>query len=253
MSIVTDNPITPIEQITTLSSLDQIIETILVDDKKGSINVEKTIFESNAVKSINHKIDYTLKSTRLIIKYDDNFKKNIIISDIDSETIMNDKKICECVTRNTNNIISKELLKLKSTTITKCKFFTKSFIDKIFNIHSKDSILEKIKEISHNKSWIIISKAIYDSLIKEQIIDGSELKDLITNVGSIFNCHVYVNPDQKESRIYFGNYNSLTLIVKKQLSMDEINTHSTTYPKGTCMEVNYLLIENEPLCCLELY
>ena len=139
MSTLTDNPITLVEQITTLSSLDQIIETILVDEKKGTIDVEKTIFESNSVKSINHKIDYTLKSTRLIIKYDENFKKNIIISDIDSETIMNDKKICECVTRNTNNIISKELFRLKSTIITKCKFFTKSFFDKIFIVFNNQS------------------------------------------------------------------------------------------------------------------
>jgi len=61
-----------------------------------------------------------------------------------------------------------------------------------------------------------------------------------------------VNPDQTDSKIYFGNYESLTLVINKNLETKEIKTNSTTYTKGISMEVNYLLIENTPITVLEV-
>ena len=55
-----------------------------------------------------------------------------------------------------------------------------------------------------------------------------------------------------ESKIYFGNYESLTLIVDKNIDTKEIKTNSTTYTKGVSIEVNYLLIENSPITVLEV-
>ena len=83
MDTILDNQ-TFIEQVTSLSSLDQIIETIIVDTNEGSISVEKIQKNGDSVKIINEKIDYKLHSTKLIIKSDSEFTKNIIISDIDT-------------------------------------------------------------------------------------------------------------------------------------------------------------------------
>ena len=52
MDTIVDN-ITFIEQVTNLYSLNQIIETILVDENQGSINVQKTVKLGDSVKVIN--------------------------------------------------------------------------------------------------------------------------------------------------------------------------------------------------------
>jgi hypothetical protein len=237
-----------IEQITSLSSLDQIIETILVDDKTGTIEIFKTIKDVDSVRNITDNIEYKLKSTRLIIKSDENYNKNIIISDIDSETIRNNKSLYDCIARNTNNIFAKEFSKLKNTINHQINYFNQGFFKKLLNKTTKEDFLNKTKELSQGYSWLIIPK----NLIELFTIDGREPDSLIYNLGRFEDLNVYVNPDQIDSKIYFGNYSSLTLIINKNLETKEIKTNSTTYTKGISMEVNYLVIENSPITVLEV-
>ncbi len=243
-----------IEQVTTLSSLDQIIETILVDDKIGTIEIFKTIKDVDSVRNITDKIEYKLKSTRLIIKSDDSFNKNIIISDIDSETIRNNKPLCDCVARNTNNIFAKEFSKLKNTIDHRINFFNQGFLKRIFNQTTNQDLFEKIQLLSNGHSWLIIPQKLVDFFVEIVIPQPHQTEScsLIYNLGKFDNLNVYVNPDQMESKIYFGNYESLTLIVDKNIDTKEIKTNSTTYTKGVSIEVNYLLIENSPITVLEV-
>lgn len=243
-----------IEQITSLSSLDQIIETILVNDKIGTIEIFKTIKDVDSVRNITDKIEYRLKSTRLVIKSDDNFNKNIIISDIDSETIRNNRPLCECVARNTNNIFAKEFGKLKNTIDHKITYFNQGFFKKIFYQISKRDLLEKIQELSIGYSWLVIPKKLVDFFVEVGNLEENKAKceSLIYNLGKFEDLNVYVNPNQTDSKIYFGNYESLTLIINKNLETKKIKTNSTTYTKGISMEVNYLLIENSPITVLEV-
>ena len=76
MDTILDNQ-TFIEQVTSLSSLDQIIETIIVDTNEGSISVEKIQKNGDSVKIINEKIDYKLHSTKLIINLIANLLKTL--------------------------------------------------------------------------------------------------------------------------------------------------------------------------------
>ena len=241
-----------VEQVTTLSSLDQIIETILVDDKIGTIEIFKTIKDVDSVRNITDKIEYKLKSTRLIIKSDDSFNKNIIISDIDSETIRNNKSLCDCVARNTNNIFAKEFGKLKNTVNHKINYFNQGLLKKVFNQTTKKYLVEKIQQLSNGHSWLIIPKKLVDFFVEIGVSKLNKNGSLIYNLGKFENLNVYVNPDQIDSKIYFGNYESLTLIINKNLETKEIKTNSTTYTKGISMEVNYLLIENSPITVLEV-
>ena len=190
-----------IEQITSLSSLDQIIETILVSDNIGTIEIFKTVKDVDSVRNITDKIEYKLKSTRLVIKSDDSFNKNIIISDIDSETIRNNRPLCECVARNTNNIFAKEFGKLKNTINHKINYFNQGFFKKIFYQISNKDLFEKIKELSKGQSWLIIPKKLVDLFIEVGNLHENkvECESLIYNLGKFEDLNVYVNPDQIDS------------------------------------------------------
>jgi hypothetical protein len=252
MDILIDNS-TLVEQIANLSSLNQIIETIIVDDNDGSIKINKTIKDSNSIKNIDEEISYNLKSTRLIIKTDDELVNNIVISDIDRETIVKNRPICECISKNTNNIVSREFRKLSNVQHYKINFFNQSFFKKLFNPINHKEVFEKIKELAKNNSWMIIPPTLMDLFENESTFQKieAECESIIHQFGHLENVNVFMNPDQKENCIYFGSYESLTLIVNKNLTTKEIKTNSTTYTKGLSMEVNYLLIENKPITVLE--
>jgi len=247
MDLLVDNQ-SLIEQITSLSSLDQIIETILVEDNTGKIKVFKTIKDDDSIRNITDTIEYKLKSTRLIIKSDENYNKNIIISDIDTETIRNNKSLYSCLSRNTNNIFAKEFEKLKNTINHKINYFNQGFFKKLLNKTTKEDVLKKIKELSQGYSWLIIP----NNLSFLFPINKNNYELLIHNFGKFEGLNVYLNPDQTDSKIYFGNYSSLTLIVNKNLETKEIKTNSTTYTKCVSMQANYLVIENSPITVLEV-
>jgi hypothetical protein len=253
MDTIVDN-ITFIEQVTNLYSLNQIIETILVDENQGSINVQKTVKLGDSVKVINEDINYKLESTRLIIKSDNEFTQNIVISDIDIETIMNNKSLCECIARNTNNIFGKEFSKFKDTINHTINYFNQGFLQKIFNKTKNEEVISKIEELSRGNSWMIIPQKFVEIFRNSSKFQENKVENpsLIYNFGSIDDYQVYLNPNQRESKIYFGNYDSITLLVNRNLSTEDLKTNSSTYTQSMNMGVNYLFIQNRPLSVLEI-
>jgi len=253
MDTILDNQ-TFIEQVTSLSSLDQIIETIIVDTNEGSISVEKIQKNGDSVKIINEKIDYKLHSTKLIIKSNSEFTKNIIISDIDTETIINNKPLCDCVARNTNNIFAKEFSKLKNTLNYSIEFFKQGFFKKLFSKTKPDHVISKIEEIGKGHGWIIIPKKLVQLFQNSPKFENNNIDcgSVIHNFGSLGDINVYLNPNQIDSKIYFGNYDSLTLLVNRNIKIEENKTLSPTYTKAINMEVNYLFIQNRPITILDI-
>lgn len=253
MDTIVDN-ITFIEQVTNLYSLNQIIETILVDENQGSINVQKTVKLGDSVKVINEDINYKLESTRLIIKSDSEFTQNIVISDIDIETIMNNKSLCDCIARNTNNIFAKEFSKFKDTINQTINYFNQGFLQKIFNKTKNEQVISKIEEIANGNSWMIIPQKFVEIFRSSSKFQENKVENpsLIYNFGNIGDYQIYLNPNQRESKIYFGNYDSITLLVNRNLSTEDLKTNSSTYTHSMNMGVNYLFIQNRPLSVLEI-
>ena len=253
MDTIVDN-ITFIEQVTNLYSLNQIIETILVDENQGSINVQKTVKLGDSVKVINEDINYKLESTRLIIKSDSEFTQNIVISDIDIETIMNNKSLCDCIARNTNNIFAKEFSKFKDTINQTINYFNQGFLQKIFNKTKNEQVVSKIEEIAKGNSWMIIPQKFVEIFRSSSKFQENKVENpsLIYNFGNIGDYQIYLNPNQRESKIYFGNYDSITLLVNRNLSTEDLKTNSSTYTQSMNMGVNYLFIQNRPLSVLEI-
>ena len=253
MDTIVDN-ITFIEQVTNLYSLNQIIETILVDENQGSINVQKTVKLGDSVKVINEDINYKLESTRLIIKSDSEFTQNIVISDIDIETIMNNKSLCDCIARNTNNIFAKEFSKFKDTINQTINYFNQGFLQKIFNKTKNEQVISKIEEIAKGNSWMIIPQKFVEIFRSSSKFQENKVENpsLIYNFGNIGDYQIYLNPNQRESKIYFGNYDSITLLVNRNLSTEDLKTNSSTYTQSMNMGVNYLFIQNRPLSVLEI-
>ena len=247
-----DNQTTLIEQVTKLTCLNQIIETILVEDSCGTIQVSKTIKEIDSIRHINENIDYTLKSTRLIIRA--NKEKNLVISDLDLNTITEDSPLCDCIARNTNLLFAKECSRLKNTIKHEIKYFKKNFLEKLFRKDNKESVLSKIEEIGTNYSWIVIPPSLLT------IFDGaktfySSIKDnkkIIHIHGRFKNLNVYLNPDQSQQTIYFGRYDSLSLILNKKFNIEDMKTLSEFYSDAKTISIEYLFIENSPISSLTI-
>jgi len=252
--VLVENTDSLVGQVTNLLCLDRIIETILVEESIGTIEVCKTVRETDSIRHITQNIDYKLKCTRLLIKSNDKLNLNLIISDLDDQTITQNSPLCECIARNTNNIFSKQFLKFKSTVKHEIKFKNQGFLKSIFNKVKVSDILNKIDEISVNSSWLIIPKHLVYIFSGKNNFIPNELpeKRIIHYFGMYKNLTVYVNPDQKESTMYFGSYDCLTLIINKNLQISDIKTLSETYTETKSMCVDYLFLENKPLVSLTI-
>ena len=245
---------TLIEQINNLSSLSSIIETILVDDSVGNFDFTKTVKKDDKIVNISEKIFYKLKSTRLLIKSDKEFQNNIIISDIDDQIITNNRPLCECVARNTNIIFAKEFNRLKLTEQHKLKYWNNNFLEKLFNFNRDKKLQNTISTLSKGFSWIMVPKSLTSFFEKNENFEKNniECENLIHLFGKLDTLNVFLNPDQKESKIYFGNFESLILIINKNLELKDVKTISNTFTNSTSMTVQYTIIENTPIRSLEL-
>jgi len=246
---------TLLEQINNFSSLNTIIETIMVDDSIGNLDFIKTRKENEKIVSFTDKIFYKLKSTRLLIKSDKEFQNNIIISDVDDQVVTNNRPLCECIARNTNIIIAKEFNKLKTIDSHRFKFFSQSFFEKLFSFGKTKKLNEKILDLSTGFTWMIIPKSLTSVFTDNKNFEKNEVdcENIIHLFGKFNGINVFINPDQKENKIYFGNYESLIFIINKNLEIKDTKSLNSIFTNSTSITVHYSLIQNSPLSVLELY
>jgi hypothetical protein len=67
-------------------------------------------------------------------------------------------------------------------------------------------------------------------------------ESLIYNSGKLSDMNVYVNPNEDESVVYFGNYDSISIIINKNIKEDVLKTASF-YKEGKSIVVDYLFLE----------
>jgi hypothetical protein len=245
-----------VKQITNLSVFKKLMETILVDKSEGSIVVTEVVKDNNIIKQISNKIDFKLKSTRLIVKTNDQELHNVIITDLPSDqTIFTNKPICDCATRNVNTIFSNELENLKNTELHKINYFKQNFFSKIFRRMSNSKLEKEIDRLSEKSSWMIISENLMCEFKKFKLFteNNTEPDKFIHLVGKFGEVNVFVNPNEKKTKIYFGNYDSLTLIANENVSTEKVKCLSQTYPNSVEVKIDFLFIENKPLKCLDIF
>ena len=235
-----------LEKISLLSVINQIAKTIFVDKPEGEIEIDSVEKQESAIISISERIKYKLKPYRMIVKgsFD---KSNIIISDSPTgNTISQNRCICESASCDINNIFISELKDFKNIQKFKFNYFNRNFFQKLLNRNSKKDLLKNILEISENCSWMIIPEFLSDIIEKSELFERNHTKSesIIYKFGKLSEVNVFINPDEKEANIYFGNYESLTILIDKNIKIDEIKSISNVYKIGQSVVIGYLFIED---------
>jgi hypothetical protein len=244
-----------VEEITKLTSLNEFIETIFVDEPKGTLSFSKTIATENGIKNLNKEIDYKLKSTRLTIKSCKLFDGKIMISDLIKEdnTIGIGKSKCECITKNVGNMFSLEFSNFTDLNIQTFNLFKQNIIKKVFNPNTEEKLYKKIVGMSEGKSWILIPENLtylFESRENFTKMDRIQRK-LIFPIGKLGETIIYVNSEEV-LKVYFGNYDSITLILGKELKIENIKSIQEHYQDVTRITIDYQFIQNEQISCLQI-
>ena len=227
-----------LDKISNLSVINQLVETVYVDDSKGRLETVRISKKEGVVKTINDSIDFKLKTNGFITK------NNLIISDLPhTKTIVGNKTLQQCISSNINKVFINEIKSFKNTQFFKFKFRKTSLISKIFRKSNNNKLIEKIINIGSDCSWVIIPSFMKDVISKSNkfISNVNSTNSLIYNFGTLGNINVYVNPDEDGLSLYFGNYDSITIIINKNIKNIELKTLSKY--KGNKIELDYLFIE----------
>ena len=236
-----------INKISKVTVVNQLVETIYVDDSNGSIESTKTLKEGHIVRETTEKIDYKLKTHRLIVKTQKNSDGHLVISDVPkNNTIFTNKCICDCASIAVNRTFISELKSSKKIVKNTFKFFKQGLLKRVFNENTDDKLVKNILDFGHDCSWMIVPVFIFD-IIKEsewftEIENNS--KSLIRKEGKLGEIDVYLNEDENDSIIYFANYDSITVVINNNIKIDSKPTVSNIYSEGKVVSVDYLFIEN---------
>jgi hypothetical protein len=234
-----------IERISHLTVINQIVETIYVNESIGQIEIDKTIKENDVIRHINEKLDYKLKSHRLIIKNDYFNKTNIVISDLPkSQTICNNRPICQCVSSDINHIFISELKSFKNIQKSSYQFFNQNFIKRLISPNTESDLVKHILNVSNDCSWIIVPTFILDIIKDSEWFESTHIhsESIIYNAGKLSDISVYVNPEENESIVYFGNYDSISIVINKNIKEDSMKS-AGFYKEGKTIIVDYLFLE----------
>ena len=228
-----------------LTIINQLVDTHFVSDKVGKIEISKVIKEYDSVRNISESIDYKLKSHRIQHKKNKE-GLNIIISDITcGQTLNHDEKICQCISKNINQIFLKELKSFKQTQKFTFNFFNQNWLQKTFFRKNETHLIDEILKVGQNSSWMIVPDFILDIMKDSEWFESNtvENESIIHRVGKLSNIDVFVNPIQEESFICYGNYDSILLLINKNI--EEKDVKSTGFEvESKSYTVNYLFIEN---------
>ncbi len=232
-----------LSEVCNLTIINQLVETHCVEESIGQIEVSKTIKDHDAVRHINETIDYKLKQHRLIIK---KHKHNsVVISDLPiSNTISSNKSTCECISSDINQIFINELKSFKNIQTFEYDFFKQSFFKRIFNPNTDEKLTQHIIDLGKDCSWIIVPTFLYEIIVDSEWFQPSNMKEdsLIFNVGKLDEIQVYLNPDEDESVVYFGNYDSTTILINKNIQDEDLKICSL-FKEGRSLIVEYLFLE----------
>lgn len=193
-----------------INSLSQLMDLVLVPSNTGKIKSSKTIKENNKYKTIDEFVEYKLEQVCVSLPFDDNnigfFSKYI-----------------------------SELKNFERLEKMSFKFFKQNFIEKLFFKRKNSDLINKIKEFKEKYSWIIVNKRVLVILEKSDSYSENLSKDLykLGSLGKLDLFNIYLNPDEKDDCIYFGNFQTSSLLINKN-----------TVESSTEFQLNYLFVES---------
>lgn len=236
-----------LNEISTLTVINQIVETIYVEEPTGSINISKVVKDGNEIKTINNDINYKLKDHRIIVKSDECFKSNLIITDNpNKKTIKRNQKICNILSTDINNIFINELQQFKNIEKGEYKYYKQNFFKKLFKKNKKEELIEYILKFSQNCSWAIVPMPIWEIIKESEWFERTSLtaKSLIFCSGQLHGLNIFINPSEDDKVIYFGNFDSIIIVINKNIKTEKLKCISNVYTSGTELMVSYTFIEN---------
>lgn len=224
-----------------INSLSQLVNTIFVDSSYGKITTVRTVKDKNIIRNIEDSIDYSLKRHRIITKSINS--KLVTISDLPQrKTVCSDKTVCNCLSYDILELFISELNDSCKINKQEFNFFKQNFFLNIFFKKNPEDLVNKILSLSEKSSWIIVSKNILETLEKSKRFQSIKTNNdsIIKCLGTIDNLKIYLNPSEKESLVYFGNYDSITILINKNIEQ-KLNEFSHT--KNGIVYIDYLFVE----------
>ena len=236
-----------------LTVMNQLVTTIFVDSNPAVVEYVDVQKEGSVIKRISKSEQYKLKKRQMIIKMD---KEHLmIISDeVSSETIKGDTTICECLSMRINRGFMSVIGDLTKTETKKWSFFNRNFISRLFNNRTDAKLIHKIIDFGYDSNYIIVPQSVANIIIKSNLFESSlqNCNSLIKNIGSLkidgFNLRVYVDSQLLEDKVYFARYNSVLLVLNKNIEVKEIR--SIGDKKTINLNVEYEFIQQDVIKCL---
>ncbi len=216
---IKDNLFTKLSQMTIF---DQLIETIYVSEDKGILLTSNIYKSGDSVKTIEEKVPFSLKSYRLLIhKTSEN--ESIYISDgVKCDTLKKDKDPCVCISKDINKIFINEMKNFKNINKQEYKYFKTNILEKFFYRKKPNNLLNKITEFGIGCSWVIIPKQIFNVIRNlpevESILSSSN--SIINKCAKVSDLILYLNPNENENVCYFGNHDSISVLINKNIEID---------------------------------
>jgi len=241
-------------RLSSLSVMNQLVQTIYVDSNPAQIEyIEVNKSESGESQAIKVSKQVKLKKHKLIVKSMGDLMM-IISDEVNSPTITGNKLVCECISQRLNHDFLDTItsdLKVENWT-----FFNQGIIRRLFHKRRNLDLINKIFQTAFDSNWIIISNSTYSILSKSTLFKENSNKSdsIIKNVGQLnldqLSINVYLNTELVDDVIYFGRYDSVSIVVNKNLIVNELK--STRDRKTISVEVEYQFIVNRPIKCLYL-
>jgi hypothetical protein len=218
------------KRIKNLSVIKNLAHTIIIDDPNREILLKK----SEKIKGIqtHSKIDFNPKLKKRKLIYKNSCEGKLIITDeVSYKTITSDKEVCECISDRINREFILEIDNFMDQEI-KWKFFERNFIYNLFIKRTKSDLIKKIIEIGSNFDWVIVSPKML------KIIETSNyfykldpaFTSTITNRGYLkldnLRLEVFLDKDLEKQKIWFGNWKSVSLILKDKLEIKKVGNQS---------------------------
>lgn len=238
-----------------LTVMNQLVTTVFVDSNPAVVDYTEIQKEGTLIKRISKSKQYKLKKHQVILKMDKDHLM-IISDEISSETIKGDVTVGECLSMRINRGFMDVIGDTNKIETKKWSFFNRNFISKLFIKRTKNQLIHKLLEFGSDTNYIIVPTSVAEIITRSNFFEsnGQKCDSLIKNIGNLridgLSLNVYVCSELVENRVYFARYNSVLLVLNKNLEVKEVK--SVADKKTITVGVDYEFIQQDTIKCLYL-
>ena len=242
-----------IERVKKLSLIDEIIRTTFVDihTQTTEIKITKKIFGIETTYTIS--VNPEFKSARLI--YKDTGINNLIITDeLNYDTLLPNKKLCEYISQRINREFLEYLSHKAGNDTIRWKWAYRSALTRLLLGRNRDTLVKKIIEVGSKWDWVIVPLQIIGDISSSKYFIPESGNDCcgVTHVGWIkldnFSIKVYTGYPKDDRKIYFGNIDSINLILRDKIRVKRIKGDTGSFS----VELDYSFMSSGPVSIIEL-